>query len=183
MESTSETETPLFLIDTSTSALHEDEQTEGEESRSNAGEVELVVQHLQVLINAGIKENDVAIITPYAAQVQLLKQKFEEVCGNELVFFFSILLQSHPFLEIGTVDGFQGREKEVIIISMVRSNKQGEVGFLSDKRRTNVAITRAKRHVCVIADTTTLRTNPFLSRMTKYFEENADVHTADEYSL
>lgn len=63
------------------------------------------------------------------------------------------------------VDGFQGREKEAIILSLVRSNQSREIGFLSEVRRTNVAITRARRQVCVIGDSSTLEAHPFYSRM------------------
>ena len=65
-------------------------------------------------------------------------------------------------LEVSTVDGFQGREKEVIIISMVRSNPKGEIGFLSNERRMNVAVTRAKRLCVLIGDSGTVSKNPFL---------------------
>lgn len=65
------------------------------------------------------------------------------------------------------VDGFQGREKEAILISMVRSNEGGTVGFLSETRRTNVAITRARRYVCVIGDGSTLEKYPFYKRLVR----------------
>ena len=76
------------------------------------------------------------IISPYSAQVALLRERLE-AWGLEEV-------------EVSTVDGFQGREKEVIILSLVRSNIEGEVGFLVDQRRLNVAITRARRHVAAV---------------------------------
>lgn len=67
------------------------------------------------------------------------------------------------------MDGFQGREKECVIISLVRSNKNGEVGFLSEIRRMNVAVTRAKRFVCLIGDSDTVTKDPFLKRLIEYF--------------
>lgn len=163
VQETDETITPLFFIDTSNCGINE---LESEGSKENKQEAEIVFKHIQNLLNAGVDENKIAIITPYSAQVQMLK---------------TIIHEKHEFIEIGTVDGFQGREKDSIIISMVRSNEQGEVGFLSDERRTNVAITRAKRHVCIIGDSVTLRTNKFLQRMTKYFSENADVRPGGDY--
>eukprot|EP01027_Heterolobosea_sp_BB2_P010775 GEZU01015771.1.p1 GENE.GEZU01015771.1~~GEZU01015771.1.p1 ORF type:complete len:457 (-),score=170.22 GEZU01015771.1:61-1431(-) len=161
-----ETVTPLLLIDTAGCDFNENQTADSEESKSNEGEANLVVEHVKRLFSAGVREQDVAVIAPYSAQVQLLKSK---------------LLDEHQFMEIGTVDGFQGREKEAIVISMVRSNSAGEVGFLSDQRRINVAITRARRHVAVVADSTTMRNNDFLARMIKYFEEFADHRSAEEY--
>jgi superfamily I DNA and/or RNA helicase len=75
-----------------------------------------------------------------------------------------------PGLEIDTVDGFQGREKEVVIISLVRSSAEQEIGFLSEIRRMNVALTRAKRKLIVIGDGATMSTHPFYSRLFEYFE-------------
>ena len=76
------------------------------------------------------------MITPYNAQVNLIKKN--------LRFQYPETMNTKEKLEVSTVDGFQGREKEVIIISMVRSNPKGEIGFLSNERRMNVAVTRAK---------------------------------------
>jgi ATP-dependent RNA/DNA helicase IGHMBP2 len=153
------------MIDTGGCGLEENDIEEGD-SRFNLEEAQLVVKHVENLLSAGVKEASIAVITPYSAQVHTLK---------------NLMSEKHEFIEIGTVDGFQGREKDCIVISMVRSNKNGEVGFLSDERRTNVAITRAKRHVCIVGDSVTLRTNDFLSRMSKYFVDNADVRNAQDY--
>ena len=78
-------------------------------------------------------------------------------------------------LEIDTVDGFQGREKEAILISLVRSNEQGEIGFLADMRRMNVAMTRARRKLFVIGDSATLSSDPFYARLIAYFERRARI--------
>ena len=88
------------------------------------------------------------VITPYNAQVDLLRN----------------MLDNSMFtgIEIGSVDGFQGREKEAIILTLVRSNDDGEVGFLADDRRINVAVTRARRLACVIGDSSTISSHPFL---------------------
>jgi ATP-dependent exoDNAse (exonuclease V) beta subunit len=106
------------------------------------------------------------VITPYNAQVSLLRDA---------------LLEKWKGIEISTADGFQGREKEAIVISMVRSNSKREVGFLSEARRMNVAITRAKRHVCVVCDSTTVSSDPFLSRLVAYAQNNCDYRSAAEY--
>lgn len=76
----------------------------------------------------------------------------------------------------------QGREKEAIIISMVRSNDKREVGFLADSRRMNVAVTRARRHCALICDTETVGSDPFLKRLVEYFERNADYASAEEFA-
>ena len=67
-------------------------------------------------------------------------------------------------MEVDTVDGFQGREKEAIVISLVRSNDEGEVGFLAETRRMNVALTRARRKLIVLGDSATLASHPFYAR-------------------
>ncbi len=85
-----------------------------------------------------------------------------------------------PGLEIDTVDGFQGREKEAVVISLVRSNAKGEIGFLSDERRMNVALTRARRKLIVIGDSATIGGHPFYGRLLSYFEERGAYHTVWE---
>ena len=87
-----------------------------------------------------------------------------------------------PEIEIDSVDGFQGREKEAVIISMVRSNRDGEIGFLSDIRRMNVALTRARRKLIVIGDSATISTHPFYQKMLAYFEALGAYHSIwEEY--
>ena len=83
--------------------------------------------------------------------------------------FFSPLGHEHQ-LEIDTVDGFQGREKEAVLISLVRSNDKGEIGFLADTRRMNVALTRAKRKLIVVGDSATLAGKEFYDSMLSYFD-------------
>ncbi|HEY7157164.1 MAG TPA: C-terminal helicase domain-containing protein, partial [Gemmataceae bacterium] len=97
--------------------------------------------------------SDVAVIAPYAAQVRRLRELLP-VAG----------------LEIDSVDGFQGREKEVVVLSLVRSNREDEIGFLADVRRLNVALTRARRKLLVIGDSATLSILPFYRRLFEYFE-------------
>ena len=76
------------------------------------------------------------------------------------------------------MDGFQGREKEAIVISMVRSNPRRSVGFLSEARRMNVAVTRGRRHVCLVGDSETAAAHPFLRRLLDYFSEHGEVRSA-----
>ena len=112
-------------------------------SKENPAEAGWVAKILENLLQAGdLEETDIGIITPYAGQVRAIRDALPE--RNDSV-------------EVHTVDGYQGREKEVIIFSCVRSNSDGIVGFLSDARRLNVALTRAKRGLIVIGDPDTLR--------------------------
>lgn len=92
-----------------------------------------MIAHVETLIKAGVKDADIGIITPYNAQVSLLR---------------TALLQKYPQLEIGSVDGLQGREKEAVIISFVRSNPEHEVGFLEENRRTSNTYNPHKLTVC-----------------------------------
>ncbi|XP_024430147.2 DNA-binding protein SMUBP-2 isoform X1 [Desmodus rotundus] len=162
---TEETGLPLLLVDTAGCGLSELEQ-EDDQSRGNPGEVRLVSLHVQALVDAGVRASDIAVITPYNLQVDLLRQS---------------LTHRHPELEIKSVDGFQGREKEAVVLSFVRSNRKGEVGFLAEDRRINVAVTRARRHVAVICDSRTVSNHPFLKTLVDYFTEHGEVRTAFEY--
>lgn len=74
----------------------------------------------------------------------------------QLALLAGLLKEKYPQLELGSVDGFQGREKEAVIVSTVRSNSEHEVGFLGEKRRLNVAMTRPKRHLCIVGDSDTI---------------------------
>ncbi|ODV92222.1 hypothetical protein CANCADRAFT_84103 [Tortispora caseinolytica NRRL Y-17796] len=144
------TATPVRLIDTQGGYYNECEGLAWDtgltnESKWNYGEAQLALEEVIKLVHLGVSPSDIGIIAPYSAQVQLLKKLFDE---DERIDISG--------LEISTVDGFQGREKEVIVISMTRSNKESEVGFLSDSRRLNVSITRARRLLLVIGDHETL---------------------------
>ncbi|KAK4783285.1 hypothetical protein SAY86_007659 [Trapa natans] len=160
------TEPTLVLVDIAGCDM--EEKKDEEESTMNEGEAEVAIAHAKRLVNDGVRASDIGIIAPYAAQVVLLKM----LRGNE---------NKIKDVEISTVDGFQGREKEAIIISMVRSNSKKEVGFLSDKRRMNVAVTRARRQCCLICDTDTVSSDAFLKRLVEYFEENGEYLSASEY--
>ncbi|NWV82166.1 SMBP2 protein, partial [Dasyornis broadbenti] len=162
---TEETSIPLLLIDTAGCGLFELE-VEDEQSKGNPGEVQLVGMHVQALVDAGVKAKDIAVVAPYNLQVDMLRQH---------------LCHSHPELEIKSVDGFQGREKEAVILSFVRSNKKGEVGFLAEERRINVAVTRARRQVAVVCDSHTVGSRPFLRRLLDHLAQHGLVRSAFEY--
>ncbi|XP_047172883.1 DNA-binding protein SMUBP-2 [Vigna umbellata] len=163
---TSSTEPTLLLVDTAGCDM--EEKKDEEDSTFNEGEAEVTVAHAKRLVQSGVLPSDIGIITPYAAQVVLLKMlKNKEDRLKDV--------------EISTVDGFQGREKEAIIISMVRSNSKKEVGFLSDRRRMNVAVTRSRRQCCLVCDTETVSGDGFLKRLIEYFEEHGEYLSASEY--
>ncbi|MFK8115467.1 MAG: AAA domain-containing protein [Rubripirellula sp.] len=147
------TDGPIEFIDTAGAEFEEELEADGE-SKRNPKEANLIVRFVGELIEAGIDPSQIAVIAPYAAQVRLLRGRLDL-----------------PELEIDTVDGFQGREKEVVLLTMVRSNNRGEIGFLADTRRTNVALTRARRKLIVVGDSATLGTNKFYAAMLEYFEQ------------
>ncbi|KAF7146268.1 hypothetical protein RHSIM_Rhsim04G0100100 [Rhododendron simsii] len=163
---TSSTEPTLILIDIAGCDM--EEKKDEEDSTMNEGEAGVAIAHAKRLVESGVQASDIGIITPYAAQVVLLKMMRSKEGKLKDV-------------EISTVDGFQGREKEAIIISMVRSNSKKEVGFLSDRRRMNVAVTRARRQCCLVCDTETVTGDKFLKRLIEYFEEHGEYLSASEY--
>jgi hypothetical protein len=156
---------PLVLLNTSGLDFFETRDTETLSS-FNVAECDLCKRMVDYLINKlKVDTKDIGIITPYSAQVANLCNK--------------IPYDEYKGLEISTVDGFQGREKEIIILSLVRSNQKHQVGFLSDRRRLNVAITRPRRMLVVIGDIDTItndegeNNNLFLKHFGEYCDKNA----------
>jgi superfamily I DNA and/or RNA helicase len=137
---------PLEVVDTSGRGF-EESTPEGSDSKQNEGEAELVAAEVRRVLGLGVAPADVAVISPYDAQVQRLRQ----LLGEEW----------EAGLEIDTVDGFQGREKDAVVVSLVRGNDAGEVGFLADVRRMNVALTRARRKLVVVGDAATVARHAF----------------------
>jgi ATP-dependent RNA/DNA helicase IGHMBP2 len=156
------TEQPVQFIDTAGAGYEEEVEPDGE-SRLNPQEAVLVARKVRALLKAGVVPEEVAVIAPYAAQVRRLRELLP-VSG----------------LEIDSVDGFQGREKEAVVLSLVRSNTEGEIGFLADVRRLNVALTRARRKLLVVGDSATLSILPFYQRLFEYFEAVGGYHTVWE---
>jgi superfamily I DNA and/or RNA helicase len=113
----------------------------------------------------------IGIITPYRAQVDQL---------HKLAEASAILEPLYRLITINTVDAFQGQERDVIAISFVRSNDKGEVGFLSDIRRTNVAMTRAKKKLVLIGDSATLSSHPFYLEVLDYVQREGFYKSAFE---
>lgn len=157
---------PIAWIDTSD--IDAREEFVGETfGRINKTEAELtlaVLQHyFEKVGRTRILEEriDVGIISPYRAQVQYLRQLIRK---RE---FFKPYRQ---LISVNTVDGFQGQERDVILISLVRANDEGQIGFLSDLRRMNVAITRARMKLIILGDTTTLARHPFYAKLFRYIQ-------------
>ena len=139
----------------------------GGASISNVSEAHLTLLALQAYFELIGKERilqeriDVGIISPYRAQVQLLRQLLRK---NESLKPF------RRFITVNTVDGFQGQERDIIVISLVRSNDEGQIGFLRDLRRMNVAITRARMKVIILGDRHTLTRHPFYRKLWQYIQ-------------
>lgn len=144
---------PLVFWDTSGMG-HEEEFGDGSPSARNPGEARLVATRVRALLEAGLAANDIAVIAPYEAQVRLLRDLVPE-----------------SGVEVDTVDGFQGREKEAVVVSLVRSNADGAVGFLADVRRMNVALTRARSRLEVIGDGATVANHPFYAAFLEATQE------------
>lgn len=170
------TQCPLLLLDTRmpygslSVGCEEHLDPAGTGSFYNEGEADIVVQHVSSLIFSGVRPTAIAVQSPYVAQVQLLRERLDE-------------LPEADGVEIATIDSFQGREADAVIISMVRSNTLGAVGFLGDSRRTNVAITRARKHVAVVCDSSTICHNTFLARLLRHIRYFGRVKHAEPGSF
>eukprot|EP00258_Populus_trichocarpa_P010991 XP_002319231.2 DNA-binding protein SMUBP-2 [Populus trichocarpa] len=170
------TQCPLLLLDTRmpygslSVGCEEHLDPAGTGSFYNEGEADIVVQHVSSLIFSGVRPTAIAVQSPYVAQVQLLRERLDE-------------LPEADGVEIATIDSFQGREADAVIISMVRSNTLGAVGFLGDSKRTNVAITRARKHVAVVCDSSTICHNTFLARLLRHIRYFGRVKHAEPGSF
>ena len=174
---------PMTWIDTSEYSEKSDDADHSEKpsfheefvgesfGRVNKAEAELTLLSLQAYFELIGKERilserlDVGIISPYRAQVQYLRQLIRK---KEWI---------KPFrtrISVNTVDGFQGQERDIIVISLVRSNDEGQIGFLRDLRRMNVAITRARMKVIILGDRNTLTHHPFYRNLWDYMKSLKD---------
>ena len=172
-------ETPsLEFVDTAGCGFdeeHEKSKTPHSGSLFNFHEAEILWKHLyelyEQLQNEGMDASylSCAIISPYKAQVERLKTQLDDF----------------PFpkdnISINTVDGFQGQERDVVYISLVRSNDNGEIGFLKDYRRMNVAITRARKKLVIVGDSATVGSDKFYAALLEYVEQHNGYKTAWEY--
>lgn len=153
--------------------LNSDRHQEDSSSRMNEGEAAIVLMHVRNLVECGVSANDIAVITPYAAQCRRLRRLLSAD-------------QSLLSVEVGTVDSYQGRESEAVVFSATRSSENGGengIGFLGDIRRFNVALTRARRSFTLIGDSATLSQHPVLSKFIQYVERRtlADYRSGFSY--
>jgi predicted DNA helicase len=153
--------THLTFIDTAGTGFEEEHGPDGV-SLQNTGELKIVRQLLDGLAN---NLQAIALISPYSGQATAAKE----------------LLPAG--IRVSTIDSFQGQEKENVIVSLVRSNADGEIGFLKDYRRMNVAITRAKEQLIVVGDSATVGNDPFYSAFLSYVEKKGQYRTAWEFDL
>jgi len=159
------TTTALHFIDTAGADYSEATEETGA-SRFNEQEATLVQRKISELIDAGLAASQISVISPYAAQIRLLRDQLATYVDEGL--------------EIGSIDGMQGREQEAVILSLVRSNQEGAIGFLADTRRMNVALTRARRKLIIIGDSATIGGDPFYAALLDYLEEIDAYHTVWE---
>ena len=166
---------PVVFIDTAGAGFEEEVNAETL-SKFNSGEYFILREHFLQFVNT-LSENDlempsIGIITPYRAQINHIKDEFltDEKCAP-----------FEEFITINTIDGFQGQERDVIYISLVRSNDKSEIGFLSDYRRMNVAMTRARKQLIVIGDSSTIGNDSFYANFIKYVEDLEGYRSAWEF--
>jgi len=135
----------------------QERQAQRSKSYENPQEAQAVKELVDELLAMGAKEEHIGVITPYAAQVKMIKK---------------LLDFEDRVIEVKSVDGFQGREKEIILISFVRSNDEGNIGFLKDLRRLNVALTRAKRKLICLGNERTLASDETYRDFLSYVDNN-----------
>ena len=155
---------PLLFLDTAGKGFDE-AKAPGTQSLLNEGEAGLVEARARELLASGLAGPQLAVITPYSAQAGLLRERLSDVAD----------------LEVDTVDAFQGREKEAVLVSLVRSNAEQSLGFLEDLRRLNVAITRPRRHLFVVGDSATLSSHPVYGRLIEEAQAQGGYRSAWEW--
>ena len=160
-------DTPMVWVDTSGLGF-EESLREDSQSRVNPEEAALLVSTLQAYIEEVGPERiledriDFGLISPYKAQVYYLRSLLKRTAA---------LKAFRPLFTVHTVDGFQGQERDVIILSLVRANAEGQIGFLRDLRRMNVAMTRARMKLIILGDADTLTRHPFYKALYEYVAE------------
>lgn len=154
---TSKMNSPLMMINTDLDRQHDTplyKEVLFQMSYRNAGEAELVIRYLRVLKSLGVSGKEIAVISPYYAQVTAIRDRLN--CSD---------------VSVNTVDSFQGQEREIVVFSMVRCNPDRAIGFLQDERRLNVAITRAKRQFVLIGSARMMQRNRHLRSLLRTIQD------------
>lgn len=146
---------PLVFLDTAGKGWAE-ARTDDDPSTCNPAQAARTVHEVHRLLARGVPPSEIAVITPYESQARRLREGLREA--------------RQAGLEVGTVDAFQGREKDAVVVDLVRSNEHGDLGFLHDVRRMNVALTRARRYLLVVGDSATLGDDPYYRRFMEHAE-------------
>ncbi|PWK16661.1 putative DNA helicase [Arcicella aurantiaca] len=169
-------DTPLLFIDTAGCGF--DEKLEGTSS-TNPDEATFTFKHINLFVEELHRKDfnannfpSIAVISPYKQQINLLKEQFEHSAD---------LQKYKDNISVNTIDSFQGQERDVVYISLTRSNDKGEIGFLADIRRMNVAMTRARKKLVVIGDSATLGQHPFYANFIEYAEKKGGYVSAWEF--
>jgi ATP-dependent RNA/DNA helicase IGHMBP2 len=162
----------ILFVDTAGSGFEEELNPETQ-SIANRGEVQFIYDHRNSLLSANREENNfsLALIAPYSEQVRILSEQFE-ASANELP----------RSTRIQSIDSFQGQERDVVLISLVRSNDRGEIGFLRDYRRMNVAMTRARYKLIMLGDSATLSADPFYDALISWCMEQGMYRSVWDFS-
>lgn len=159
---------PLTFIDTVGTGF-EEEQRPGELSHYNSGEFFIIREHL-LSIKERALGHSIGIITPYAEQVRYIRREIAEDADLKAMD-----------IDIDSIDGFQGQEKDIIYLSLVRSNEKGIIGFLKDERRLNVGLTRAKKKLIIVGDSATLSGNDTYVSFLDHVDKTGVYKSAWEY--
>jgi DNA polymerase alpha-associated DNA helicase A len=162
---------PLVFYDTVGSEMFESKAADDgstftfqSESKSNINEIEIVCRHVELLLSKGLESSRITILSPYNLQVRMISDHLRSL--NSALY---------GDITVGSIDSMQGMEAEVVILSLVRSNQQRQVGFLAEKKRLNVAMTRAKRQLCIVGDSGTIgeANDDYLKSWMTFLEEHA----------
>lgn len=186
---------PVVFIDTAGTGFEEKVNKEaGRESaryqsKYNPDEALLLREHLVKLVarfreqasKPDVSMPEIGILSPYREQVNYIGEMIRDDADLAPLLLSQPEEQGSPRLIINTIDGFQGQERDVIYISLVRSNAKNDIGFLSDYRRMNVAMTRARKLLVVVGDSATIGNNPFYARFLEYCEQEGLYETAWAY--
>ncbi|KAL3982997.1 AAA domain family protein [Acanthocheilonema viteae] len=152
---------PMIFVDTSHDKSKESKEKLYRYSYANALEAKLIIKYVNALSIFGVQEEDIGIITPYVAQVDMLKKSLKT--GR-----------------VNSVDAFQGQECEVVVMSLVRNNSAGRIGFLKDERRLNVAVTRARRQFVLVGNATMMKHAKHLQSLMEYMQSHGKVVKQEE---